>query len=209
MKIGYARVSSSGQNLESQIEALQRAGCEKIFQEKMSGRQSDNRTELQNALDFVREGDVFVVSRLDRCSRSVVDLHNILKKLGQKKVEFKATEQDLDTSTSTGRLMIGLLSIISEFETDLRAERQADGIKSAIKRGVKFGRVAKMNDEQVVQAIQMQSDGMLNQDIADNFGVGRSTLLRYVSKYKKSVWGDNCPLDNLERFYAFSTKIPL
>ena len=187
MKIGYARVSSSGQNLESQIEALQRAGCEKIFQEKMSGRQSDNRTELQNALDFVREGDVFVVSRLDRCSRSVVDLHNILKKLGQKKVEFKATEQDLDTSTSTGRLMIGLLSIISEFETDLRAERQADGIKSAIKRGVKFGRVAKMNDEQVVQAIQMQSDGMLNQDIADNFGVGRSTLLRYVSKYKKSV----------------------
>lgn len=187
MKIGYARVSSSGQNLQSQIEALQKAGCEKIFQEKMSGKQSDNRTELQNALDYVRDGDMFVVTRLDRCSRSVIDLHKILETLKNKKVEFKATEQDLDTSTSTGRLMIGLLSIISEFETDLRAERQADGIKSAIKRGVKFGRVAKMNDEQVVQAIQMQDDGMLNQDIADNFGVGRSTLLRYISKYKKSI----------------------
>lgn len=187
MKIGYARVSSSGQNLESQIEALKKAGCEKIFQEKMSGRQSDNRTELQNALDFVREGDVFVVTRLDRCSRSVVDLHNILKQLSDKKVEFKATEQDLDTSTSTGRLMIGLLSIISEFETDLRAERQADGIKSAIKRGVKFGRQAKFDNEKVIEAMAMQNDGFTNQYIADHFEIGRSTLLRYISKYKKEL----------------------
>lgn len=187
MKIGYARVSSSGQNLESQIEALEKAGCEKIFQEKMSGRQSDNRSELQNALDFVREGDVFIVSRLDRCSRSVVDLHNILKKLGEKKVEFKATEQDLDTSTSMGRLMIGLLSIISEFETDLRAERQADGIKSAIKRGVKFGREAKFDDEKVKEAIKMKNDGFTNQQIADHFEIGRSTLLRYISKYQKKA----------------------
>lgn len=187
MKIGYARVSSSGQNLESQIEALKRAGCEKIFQEKISGRQADNRTELQNALDFVREGDIFIVSRLDRCSRSVIDLHKILEKLKSKNVDFKATEQDLDTSTSTGRLMIGLLSIISEFETDLRAERQADGIKSAIKRGVKFGRTAKMNNEQVIQAIQMQNDGFINQQIADSFGVGKSTLLRYISLYKKEL----------------------
>lgn len=185
MKIGYARVSSSGQNLESQFEALENVGCEKIFQEKMSGKQSDNRIELQNALDFVRDGDEFYVTRLDRCSRSVKDLHEIIDMLNNKGVAFKATEQDLDTSTSTGRLMIGLLSIVSAFETDLRAERQADGIKSAIKRGVKFGRVAKMNEEQVVQAIQMQEDGMLNQEIADCFCVGRSTLLRYISKYKK------------------------
>lgn len=184
MEIGYARVSSSGQNIESQIEALQKAGCEKIFQEKMSGRQSDNRIELQNALDYVREGDIFIVTRLDRCSRSVIDLHKILEILKSKKVEFKATEQDLDTSTSTGRLMIGLLSIISEFETDLRAERQSEGIKSAIKRGVKFGRSAKMNNSHIEEAIKMQSEGMLNQDIANHFNVGRSTLLRYISKYK-------------------------
>lgn len=185
MKIGYARVSSSGQNLESQIEALEQAGCEKIFQEKMSGRQSDNRTELQSALDFVREGDIFVVTRLDRCSRSVADLYKILQKLNDKKVDFQATEQDLNTSTSTGRLMIGLLSIISEFETDLRAERQADGIKSAIKRGVKFGRQPKFDDEKVEEALKMQDDGYTNQYIADHFEIGRSTLLRYISKYKK------------------------
>jgi len=185
MKIGYARVSSSGQNLESQIEALQKAGCEKIFQEKISGKHTDNREELQNCLDFCRDGDEFYVTRLDRCSRSVKDLHTIIDKLNEKGVAFKATEQDLDTSTSTGRLMIGLLSIVSAFETDLRAERQADGIKSAIKRGVKFGRAPKFNDEKVIDAIKMQDDGYTNQHIADHFEIGRSTLLRYIAKYKK------------------------
>ena len=186
MKVGYGRVSSSGQNLNSQIEALEKAGCEKIFQEKMSGKQASNRTELQNALDFVRSGDIFVVTRLDRCSRSVLDLHQIIEKLNNKDVAFKATEQELDTSTSSGRLMIGLLSIVSAFETDLRAERQADGIQSALKRGVKFGRKAKLNDEQVVLAIKKQKQGLTNQDIADEFEIGRSTLLRHIANYKKS-----------------------
>ncbi len=188
MKVGYARVSSTGQNLESQIEALEKAGCEKIFEEKKSGTQLDTRNELKNAIDFVRDGDIFVVTRLDRCSRNVADLHNIVETLNKKGVSFKATEQDLDTSTSTGRLMIGLLSIVSAFETDLRAERQADGIKSALKRGVKFGRSAKIEKNQVEQIIQMQNSGeYTNQQIADTFGIGRSTLLRYVSEYKKEV----------------------
>ncbi len=185
MKVGYARVSSSGQNLQSQIEALTKVGCEKIFQEKISGTQTTNRTELQNILDFCRDGDEFYVTRLDRCSRSVKDLHQIIDTLNSKGVAFKATEQDLDTSSSAGRLMIGLLSIVSAFETDLRAERQADGIASAIKRGVKFGRVAKFDDEKVLLAMQMQDNGMCNQEIADKFEIGRSALLRYISKYKK------------------------
>ena len=186
MKVGYARVSSSGQNLESQIELLEKAGCEKIFTEKKSGKQSDNRPELQNVLDFVRDGDEFIVTRLDRCSRSVKDLHNILDLLNTKNVSFKATEQSLDTSTATGRLMIGLLSIVSEFETDLRAERQNDGIKSAQKRGVKFGRSRKLTDEQVKEIIELQQTGeYTNQQIADKFEVGRSTLLREVSNFKK------------------------
>jgi len=204
MKIGYARVSSSGQNLESQIEALEKAGCKKIFKEKMSARQSDNRSQLQSAIDFVREGDTFVVTRLDRCSRSVFDLHNILKKLEDKKVEFNATEQDLDTSTSTGRLMIGLLSIISEFETDLRAERQADGIKSAIKRGVKFGRVAKFNYEKVEEALRMQKKGYTNQQIADHFEIGRSTLLRYIADFKK--WEKGVELASKNEEYIQQSK---
>ena len=90
---------------------------------------------MQNALDFVREGDIFIVTRLDRCSRSVLDLYKIIEKLIKKEIVFKATKQEIDTSTSSGRLMIGLLSIVAEFETDLRSERQADGIASAIKRG--------------------------------------------------------------------------
>ena len=187
MKVGYARVSSTGQKLEAQIELLKRAGCEKIFQEKKSGTNRTNRAELENALDFVREGDTFVVTRLDRCSRNTSDLYKILELLKNKKVEFKATEQEFDTSTSTGKLMIGLLAIVSEFEIDLRAERQAEGIKSAMARGVKFGAKRKMTDEQVVEAMELQKKGeMTNQQIADIFGVGRSTLLRYVDDWKKN-----------------------
>jgi len=188
MKIGYARVSSTGQNLEAQVELLKRAGCEKIFQEKKSGTKRTDRTELENALDFVREGDTFLVTRLDRCSRNTLDLYKILELLNSKKVAFKATEQEFDTSTSTGKLMMGLLSIIAEFETDLRAERQAEGIKSALARGVKFGAKRKMTDEQVVEVMELQKKGeMTNQQIADLFGVGRSTLLRYIGEWKASL----------------------
>ncbi|CAA6813334.1 MAG: Site-specific recombinase, resolvase family [uncultured Sulfurovum sp.] len=129
-----------------------------------------------------------MVTRLDRCSRSTLDLYKILEILKEKGVEFKATQQDFATSSSTGWLMMGLLSVIAEFETDLRAERQADGIKSALKRGVKFGAKRKMSDEQVVEAMASQKKGeMTNQQIADSFGVGRSTLLRYLANYKNSL----------------------
>ena len=187
MLIGYARVSSTGQNLDSQLEALEKAGCDKIFQEKKSGTKTYNRPELQNAIDFARDGDTLIVTRLDRCSRNVKDLHQIIETLNNKKVNFKATEQEIDTSTSAGRLMIGLLSIVSAFETDLRAERQADGIASAKKRGVKFGHDFKLVDDDVIEIIKLQGTGMFNQDIADKYGIARSTLLRYVSDYKKTI----------------------
>ena len=184
MKVGYARVSSVGQNLQSQIESLEAVGCEKIFTEKKSGKQSSNREQLQEALDFVRSGDTLVVTFLDRCSRNVKDLHEIIDTLNEKGVSFKATEQDLDTSSSSGRLMIGLLSIVSAFETDLRAERQMDGIKSAQKRGVKFGKKAVFDEERTIKAIELQNQGtMTNQEISESFGIGKSTLLRYINKY--------------------------
>lgn len=187
MKVGYARVSSSGQNLQSQIESLTAIGCTKIFQEKKSGTKVDNRPQLKEALDFVREGDEFYVTRLDRCSRSVQHLHQIVDVLNVKGVAFKATEQDLDTGTSAGRLMIGLLSIVSAFETDLRAERQADGIKSAQVRGVKFGAKPVFDPERTKEAILRQQQGITNQVIADEYGIGRSTLLRYIAQYKKGM----------------------
>ena len=184
--VGYARVSSTGQNLEAQVELLKEAGATKIFEEKKSGTTVDSRVQLKEALKFVRKGDIFIVTRLDRCSRSTADLYKITQQLEKKGVEFKALQQDFDTSSSTGKLMMGILAVIAEFETDLRKERQAEGIKSALKRGVKFGAKAKMTDEQVAEAIAMQKTGeFTNQQIAEKFEVGRSTLLRYAAKYKE------------------------
>ena len=185
MKIGYCRVSSTGQELASQIELLEKANCDKIFTEKMSGRQMENRVVLQEAIDFVRDGDEFVVTRLDRCSRSVKDLHIILSQLEDKGVSFRATEQDLDTSTPQGRLIIGILSTINAFTIDITKELQMDGIRSAQKRGVKFGAQAKFNEEKTIQAIELQKQGLTNQQIADDFEIGKSTLLRYISRYRK------------------------
>ena len=188
MKIGYARTSSSQQknSIETQIEQLEAAGCDKIFTEQKSGKQAENRKELKAALEFCREGDTFVVTRLDRCSRSVKDLHMIIDQLNNKNVGFKATEQELDTTTPAGRLMIGLLSIVSAFETDLRAERQADGIKSALEKGVHFGKKSiVLSDEQLQRAIELKEQGKTSQEVATEFNISRSTLLKKIKEYKE------------------------
>ena len=185
MLVGYARVSSTGQNLDSQIEALKNIGCEKIFTEKKSGTNTIDRLELKNALDFVREGDTFVVTRLDRCSRSVPDLYKIIEILKNKNVSFKAINQNIDTTTSTGKLMLGMLSIIAEFENDLRRERQSEGIIKAKQLG-KFNKEKSLTTLQVEEIIELQKTNLTNQMIADKYDVGRSTLLKYVSDYKKN-----------------------
>lgn len=184
MLVGYARVSSTGQNLDSQIEALKNIGCEKIFMEKKSGTNTEDRFELKNVLDFVREGDTLIVTRLDRCSRSVSDLYKILEILKNKNVSFKAINQNIDTTTSTGKLMLGMLSIIAEFENDLRRERQTEGIIKAKQLG-KFNKEKSLNISQIEEIIEFQKTNMTNQMIASKYNVARSTLLRYVSDYKK------------------------
>jgi len=113
------------------------------------------------------------------------DLHSIIDELSIKGVAFKATEQDIDTTTSAGRLMIGLLSIVNYFEVNIKSERQAEGILSAKKRGVKFGATPKFDEERTIKAIELQNQGMTAQQIADEFEIGRSTLLRYISAYKR------------------------
>jgi DNA invertase Pin-like site-specific DNA recombinase len=106
--------------------------------------------------------------------------------LNNKNVGFKATEQELDTTTSSGRLMIGLLSIVSAFEIDLRAERQADGIKSALEKGVKFGKKAiNLSDEEIQKAIKLKEQGKTSKEVATNFGISRSTLLKKIKAYKE------------------------
>ena len=130
MKVGYARVSSVGQNLESQLIALKEYGCEKIFQEKKSGTKAEDRKVLREWIDFMRESDEAVVTRIDRCSRSVLDLQLIIKELESKGVTFAATEQSINTKTAEGKCFLNMLSVFSEFETNLRKERQMDGIRA-------------------------------------------------------------------------------
>ena len=130
MKVAYSRVSSLHQNIAPQIEILKNYGCEKIYQEKVSGTSTQNRNQLKECLDFVRDGDELVVTRIDRCSRSVLDLQLIVKELEDKGVTFSATEQSINTKTPEGKCFLNMLSVFSEFETNLRRERQMDGIKA-------------------------------------------------------------------------------
>ena len=130
MKVGYARVSSVGQNLQSQLDALKEYGCEKIFQEKVSGTSTKGREQFKEMMNFVRENDEAVVTRIDRCSRSVLDMQLIIRELDEKKVTFTATEQSINTRTPEGKCFLNMLSIFSEFETNLRKERQMDGIRA-------------------------------------------------------------------------------
>jgi DNA invertase Pin-like site-specific DNA recombinase len=139
--VGYARVSSAGQSLEIQQAALAEAGCEKVFAEKRSGRKASDREELARAIDWVREGDTLIVTRLDRLARSVIDLHQIIARLTDKGVAFRVLQQSgIDTASSTGKLTLAILGAVAEFEADIRAERQKDGIAAAKAKGVYKGR---------------------------------------------------------------------
>jgi DNA invertase Pin-like site-specific DNA recombinase len=129
--IGYARVSSTGQNLDAQLDALGKAKCDKIYREKKSGSKRDGREELAKMLDFVRDGDTIIITRLDRLARSLSDLIAIGKQLESKNVSLNIIEQDVNTSTPAGKLFFHMLGAFSEFENSLRRERQAEGIAAA------------------------------------------------------------------------------
>ena len=136
--VGYARVSTIGQNLALQLEKLREYGCDEIFQEKRSG-QTATRPALKECLRYVRRGDILVITRLDRLARSTLDLHRILEQLQENQVEFVVLDQAIDTTTSAGKLIFGILASVAEFETHLRKERQAEGISRALADGVRFG----------------------------------------------------------------------
>src|SRR5680860_1142479 len=130
--VGYARVSSTGQDLTVQLEKLETAGCEKIFKEKRSGVDA-GRPELKRCLDYLREGDTMLVTKIDRLARSTSDLYRIISTLTKKGAAFKVTDDPtIDTASRTGRLVMGVLALIAEFENDIRHERQMDGIKNCL-----------------------------------------------------------------------------
>lgn len=177
--IGYARASSAGQSLDVQLDKLAKAGCGKVYQEKRSGRQAENRPELQAALEYVRDGDVLVVSRLDRVARSVLDLAKIADRLKRKNVSLRVLDQGLDTTTSEGKLMFNLLGAFAEFEADIRAERQRDGIALAQQKGTKFGRKKALTDiqEECIRRMRAE-DGFSIEQLAERFSISRSSVYR-------------------------------
>ncbi|HDS1579451.1 TPA: recombinase family protein [Stenotrophomonas maltophilia] len=177
--IGYARVSSAGQSLDVQLDKLGKAGCSKVYQEKRSGRQAENRPELQAALEYLRDGDVLVVCRLDRMARSVLDLAKIADRLRQKGVSLRVLDQGLDTTTSEGKLMFNLLGAFAEFEADVRAERQRDGIALAQQKGTQFGRKKALTSAQEERIRRLRvEEGFSIEQLAERFSISRSSVYR-------------------------------
>jgi DNA invertase Pin-like site-specific DNA recombinase len=174
--VGYARVSSAGQSLEVQLAQLQETGCEKVFAEKRSGRTTADREQLALALDYVRDGDVLVVTRLDRLARSMVDLRQIVDRLNAKGVGFRALQQGaIDTTRSDGRLMLNILASFAEFEADIRKERQAEGIAKAKDAGVYKGRPASVPAAEVNRLL---AEGLGPSAVARQLNIGRATVYR-------------------------------
>lgn len=175
MKYGYARVSTSDQDLTIQIDALKKVGCETIRQEKISGTSIQGRDELNILLEFLREGDELVVTRIDRLARSIRDLQNIVYDLDKKGVTLSATEQPIDTSTSAGKCFLDMLGVFGEFETNLRKERQMEGIAKAKEKGVYKGRKPSVDVEKVKE---LKENGLGASAIAKEMGIGRASVYR-------------------------------
>lgn len=174
---GYARVSTTDQDLSIQQAALEAAGCLKIFAEKKSGARRDGRTELEVLLECVREGDTVIVTRIDRLARSMKDLQDIVHELKAKGVALKATEQPIDTGSAAGKAFLDMLGVFAEFETNLRRERQLEGIAKAKAAGIYKGTKPKINRAKV-KALHASGKGPAA--IARELKVARSSVYRLL-----------------------------
>lgn len=175
---GYARVSTTDQDLTVQLEALRTAGCEIIREEKASGTTRAGRTELETLLAFLRPGDALMVTRVDRLARSIADLQDIVGALREKGASLKATEQPIDTSNAAGKAFLDMLGVFAEFETNLRRERQLEGIAKAKANGVYKGRKPSI-DVELVRS--MKSSGLGASEIAKRLSIGRASVYRALS----------------------------
>jgi DNA invertase Pin-like site-specific DNA recombinase len=179
MNVGYARASSTDQDVTIQIEALKAAGCEPVRHEKRSGTKMTGREELRTVLDFLREGDTLTVTRVDRLARSIGDLQDIVRELKAKGVTLKATEQPIDTSTAAGKCFLDMLGVFAEFETNLRRERQMEGITAAKAKGVYKGRPASIEAKEVGK---LKAEGLGATEIAKRLGIGRASVYRLMKQ---------------------------
>lgn len=176
--IGYARVSTTDQDLSIQEAALRSAGCEVIRAEKRSGTTTEGREELRTVLEFLRRGDVLMVTRIDRLARSIGDLQDIVRAIKARGATLKATEQPIDTSTAAGKCFLDMLGVFAEFETNLRRERQLEGIAKAKAAGVYKGRPASIDAARVRE---MRAQGIGPTEIAKALKIGRASVYRALA----------------------------
>ncbi|TNB71605.1 recombinase family protein [Arthrobacter sp. BB-1] len=184
--IGYARVSTQDQSLNSQLDALKAAGCKKIYQEKVSGAR-DDRPELEKCLDYIRDGDTLVVLKLDRLGRSLHHLVTVINLLHDKEANFRSLSDSIDTTTASGRLTFHVMGAMAEFEKSLNADRTRLGLASARARGRMGGR-PKALDMQKAQVIdQRRSERVPVAAIAKELGIGPATIYRYLKSQEARV----------------------
>ena len=179
MRYGYARVSTIDQDLSIQNTALTTAGCELVRAEKVSGTSLAGRDELDLLMQFMREGDELVVTRIDRLARSIGDLQDIVRALKAKGVALRALEQPIDTSTAAGKCFLDMLGVFAEFETNLRKERQLEGIAKAKAAGVYKGRKPSIPVDEV-KALRAAGKGAT--EIAEELGIARKSVYRALER---------------------------
>jgi len=179
MLIGYARVSTENQNLSLQKEALLKDGCEKIYEDIVSGTKS-NKPGLTQVLEVLREGDTLVVWKLDRLGRSVKNLISLIADLNSKGIHFKSITDSIDTSTPSGRFFFHIMASLAEMERELIAERTKAGLKAAKKLGRKGGRKRVMTESKIKSAKKLLAGGMPPRDVANDLGISIATLYRWI-----------------------------
>ena len=188
MKIGYARVSTEDQNLDSQIDALKKEGCDDIFSEKVSGASSE-REALKKVLTMLREGDTLVVYKLDRLGRTVKQLVSLIEQFQEKGIQFKSIKDTIDTATPNGRFFFHIMSAFSELERELIRERTQSGLSAARARGKQGGRPTLHNQgkKEIAYQMVMEKPHKTVSEIAKALHMSRSTIYRHIDK--RRVWG--------------------
>ena len=178
--VGYARVSTRSQNLESQCDQLKSAGCGRVFSDEYSGKTSRNRTKLNAMLDYLRKNDVVVVTQLDRLSRSMMDLLTLVEDIHERGAELRSLKENLDTTTSSGRLIFRVMGVLAEYEREIIRERTLEGLAAARRRGRVGGRPPVLDSHQRDKVLEMRRDGSSLRDIARTFKVSVGTVTRVL-----------------------------
>ncbi len=179
--VGYARVSTIGQSLDVQLSKLEKFGCDEIFKDKHTGVTAD-RPSLKQCRKYVRKGDNLIVTKLDRLARSTYHLTQIAEELKAKGVDLVVLDQNINTSTPTGKLLFNVLASIAEFETEIRKERQMEGIAKAKEKGVRFGRKAKLSGDEVRKLIVDKESGIKVSSLMERYSLSKASVYRLVAQ---------------------------